>query len=174
MKKEPEEGQPQEDPPIDDPEGGQKDFRQHVLRLYLRNEQSAEQTKKLLQKAEKAGTGGLNEYTKGQSDKNAQTSLMRACLEKTKFPKPYWAQVPVADPKRGLKKVMMWLPFLLIHEVLFAVWSHFDNKDCLFNLPPGTSGTAKMRDSSCKTHKIDPNLFISLGLHGDGVPTNKG
>jgi len=77
----PEDGGPPEDEEI----SGASEFRAQVVKMYLNNKVSALETKTLVQRAQKAGAGGVDDMTKHTAARHSQRSLMRALLKNIVF-----------------------------------------------------------------------------------------
>ena len=121
----------------------------------------------LSSKAQRAGAGGASAFAKagrkGHWRGNVARDIMRGLLKGTTMPPPYWAQVPTRNPKTGENNVLVWLPFLLPHEVLVALWSSGAKELEL------SEDIRKNLEATCRSLGVDPKGFVPLGVHGDGV-----
>ena len=88
-------------------------------------------------------------------------------LKGCKLPLLYWALIPMRDPKTEQNNVLTWMPFLLVHEVLSALWDALGEE--LYDPSPTVEKNLK---ASCKANGVDFNkeVVLPLGVHGDGVP----
>ena len=149
-------------------------FGKHVENLYLRNKFSALSTKQLTSKAQKAGAKGVAHLATPSSEGNEQRSLMRAIMRKVTRPPVYWEQIPTYDPRTNKSRHMVWIPFLLMHELLWSIIQTSGMALKQFtSLPSSLPGLNKMKASFCRKFGLAPSECIPLGLHGDGVPHSK-
>eukprot|EP00959_Pyramimonas_sp_CCMP1952_P172726 3609369-Pyramimonas_sp.AAC.2 len=76
----------------------------------------------LASKSSQAGARGVDDFarvgSRGAEPKNMCRDMLRACLKGTDMPDLYWAKVPCCNPKTGIKREDVWMPFLLPHELL--------------------------------------------------------
>ena len=151
-----------------------EEFHDHVANLYLRNKMSAEQTGRLVRKANAAGAQGVESLTAStgkRSDlKNAQRGLMRNLIKKSEMPEPYWEEIPVAKEPGSKEMKMVWLPFLLIHEVIRIFMKRVDVSE-MAEFEDLTM--EKKRKILCEAWGADLESFIPIGFHMDGVPHQK-
>ena len=93
--------------------------------------------------------------------------ILRNLLKGVSLPLLYWALIPMRDPTTDQNNVLTWMPFLLVHEVLAALWAV--RGDSLYDPSPSVEKNLK---ASCKANGVDfKNGFVlPLGIHGDGVP----
>ena len=139
--------------------------------LCLRNRVSGFTTQQLSHKATKAGASGVQGFARagkfGKLRGNISRDLLRNMLKGCRLPLLYWALIPMRDPKTDQNNVLTWMPFLLVHEMLVALWDVLG--DALYDPSPTV---AKNLKASCKANGIDfdKELVLPLGVHGDGVP----
>ena len=139
--------------------------------MFLRNRVSGFTTQQLAHKATKAGASGVDAFAKagtsGRHRGNISRDLLRKMLRGCRLPLLYWALIPMRDPKTEQNNVLTWMPFLLVHEVLAALWDVLG--DALYEPSPTVEKNLK---ASCKANGIDFNkqVVLPLGVHGDGVP----
>ena len=145
--------------------------------MRLRNKHSAKDTQELSHKATAAGAQGITDFSKvgcqGKRPGNFQRDLMRRMLRGCEAPPVYWAQVTGADPSKGQKKTQIWLPFLLIHEVMALLLGDEEKVSEFAQLPANLSGLTQMKEQWCRKRHTPPESTIGIGLHGDGVPIQK-
>ena len=157
-----------------EPKPDADEFRKNVTNMYLRNKLSAKDTATLVASAHASGAGQLADIRnvgKGE-EKNIQRNLMRKLTKTTKWPEPYYADIPIRDRKTG-KKSIVTLPFLLISEVLFhLVASAGMSFRDLLDFPPG-SGFARMKSQWSNSFDVHDSMVSPIGVHGDGVPLQK-
>ena len=91
------------------------------------------------------------------------------------MPPVYYAQIPTHNPDQNSNGHLVWLPFLLVHEVLFWLLDRGNIllKDmCSF---PVRSGAAMNHKSLCQDLSLPCDKTAVIGMHGDGVSShNKG
>ena len=91
-----------------------------------RNRLSGFTTQQLAEKATKAGASGIDGMARaGKSGKhrgNISRDLLRDMLKTYRLPLLYWALIPMRDPKAEQNNVLTWMPVLLVHEMLSALW----------------------------------------------------
>ena len=159
-----------------DPEAA-GEFRHHIVDMYMRNKHSAKDTQVLAKKATAAGAQGINDFSnvgcEAKWPGNFQRDLMRKMLRGCEAPPVYWAQVTGADPSKGEKKTNIWLPFLLIHELMSLLLGDERHVTSLAQLPANVPGLKQMKDQWCRQHRTPPEATIGIGLHGDGVPIQR-
>ena len=63
---------------------------------------------------------------------------------------------------------MTWMPFLLVHEVLAALWDVLG--DSLYDPSPSVEKTLK-ESSSKNGVNFSKQVVLPLGVHWDGVPS---
>ena len=138
-----------------------------------RNRLSGFTTQQLAEKATKAGASGVDGMARaGKSGKhrgNISRDLLRDMLKTCSLPLLYWALIPMRDPKTEQNNVLTWMPFLLVHEMLSALWEALG--DALYDPSPTIEKNLK---ASCTANGINFNKenVLPLGMHGDGVPNN--
>ena len=159
----------------DKPDDASMDFRNYVASLYLRNRHSAAATQVLAEKATKAGASGVEDLAgagaSGRHPKNAQRDIMRKLLKHSNCPPVYWAKVPVKNTGPGTGKIYDWIPFLLIFEVMAMILGKPGCSLASFaTLPPTLPGLRDKKNRWCAKMKLDPEVTVPLGVHGDGVP----
>ena len=136
-----------------------------------RNDMSATKTQQLAERATRAGASGVEAYarvgTSGKWIRNSARDLLRSMLKGTKMLALYWARIPMFDPKTRKNNVLTWMPFLLVHEVLAALWKDFGE-----TLYQPSEHVAKQLRSTCTNVGINAKkeTVFPLGVHGDGVP----
>ena len=154
--------------------GAREEFRNYVRHAHLRNKHSAKDTQVMSSKATSAGAKGVEDFAAagkgGKHPKNFQRDLKRTMLKGSKAPTLYWAEVPGWV---GNKKVLICLPFLLVHEVLAMLVACGNNLRDMAQLPSQVPGLKHMMNTWCTKQRTPPEATIGIGLHGDGVPTQK-
>ena len=151
-----------------------KRFYGYVSQLQLSNKLSAVETQHLASTASGAGALGVGPVAAtgahGVWPGNIHRDLLRLYLKDTTVPEPYFAEVPIHDPRLDEDHVKVMLPFLLPHEMINAIIkkSLAVARD-LSELPDGSplddAATAFARDLN-----VARELVIPIGIHGDGVP----
>ena len=138
---------------------------------FPRNRVSGFTTQQLAHKATKAGASGVEGLARagksGRHRGNIARDLLRNMLVGCTLPLLYWALIPMRDPKTDQNNVLTWMPFLLVHEMLAALWAFFGEQ--LYEPSPSVEKNLK---ASCKANGLDfdKNVVLPLGVHGDGVP----
>ena len=138
---------------------------------FFRNRLSGFTTQQLADKATRAGASGVVGLARaGKSGRyrgNISRDLMRTMLKGCALPLLYWALIPMRDPKTEQNNVLTWMPFLLVHEVLSALWDVLGKS--LYDPSPTIEKNLR---ASCKANGLDfdKELVFPLGVHGDGVP----
>ena len=66
----------------------------------------------------------------------------------------------------------MWVPFLLVHEIISAICALPGRFAKLSKLDEG-GALWRLREKWCKKNGLNPLKFLGIGLHGDGVPCGK-
>ena len=138
---------------------------------FLRNRISGFTTQQLADKATKAGAAGVEPFARagkhGQLRGNISRDILRQMVKGCALPLLYWALIPMRDPKSDQNNVLTWMPFLLVHEVLAALWAV--HGEGLYNT---TASVEKNLKASCKANGLDfdKEVVLPLGVHGDGVP----
>ena len=66
----------------------------------------------------------------------------------------------------------MWIPFLLVHEIISAICALPGRFAKLSKLDEG-GALWRLRENWCKKNGLNPLEFLGIGLHGDGVPCGK-
>ena len=142
-----------------------------VFQFAQRNRLSGFTTQQMAQKATKAGAGGVEGFAKagnaGKLRGNISRDLLKTMLKGCSLPLLYWALIPMRDPKTDQNNVLTWMPFLLVHEVLAALWDALG--DNLYDPSPSVEKTLK---ESCSKNGVNfsKQVVLPLGVHGDGVP----
>ena len=149
-------------------------FRQTISDIYLRNKLSAKDTADLVRSANRSSCVGVGDLAKagggGKHPKNYQRDLTRALVRTSVTPTPYYAEIPLKDRKSG-KPVTAWLPFLLVHEMLFSMVQNAG--DLIYDIVsfPENSSFAEIQNTFFKDWGLPKGaVLFSLGFHGDGVP----
>lgn len=153
-------------------------WRSYVAQLYLSNKESSVMVHQLLMKADAAGAMGAKDLVRsgmhGKHPKNLPRDLMRKLTKGIQLPEPYMASIPVKDPKTGLKRKAE-LPFLLPHEMLYyLVDSSRLKMEDITNTNRKDFNLASLVASVCSRFQVNPQTFVPLGFHGDGVAHHKG
>ena len=82
-------------------------------------------------------------------------------------------QVPTHAPSTNRNRVMVMIPFLLVHEMLLNMVSKRVNRlGQLAELLPD-SPLFNLRKAFCVKNHLDWMKTIAIGFHGDGVPHSK-
>ena len=139
---------------------------------FPRNRLSGFTTQQLANKTTKAGASGVEGFARagagGKHRGNMSRDLLRSMLKKCLLPPLYWALIPMRDPKTDQNNVLTWMPFLLVHEMLSALWDALG--EALYDPSPTVEKNLK---KSCKANGVDfgkEAVVLPLGVHGDGVP----
>ena len=138
---------------------------------FLRNRISGFTTQQLADKATKAGAVGVETFARagkhGKLRGNISRDILRQMVKGCALPLLYWALIPMRDPKSHQNNVLTWMPFLLVHEVLAALWAV--HGEGLYKTTPSVEKNLK---ASCKANGLDfdKEVVLPLGVHGDGVP----
>ena len=149
-------------------------------RLFLRNRNSGKDIQRMAELSTRAGAGGVGDLAKAGASGRQQGNLSRDLLKKLSkdsfLPELYWASIPCRNPATGVKKEATQLPFLLPHEVLWSLKQRQgDGKFCGFCEPPTGSALPALQERFCHAQPhVDPARLVALGLHGDGVPHQRG
>jgi hypothetical protein len=147
-----------------------KSFRLHISNLYLRNKMSAEDTKRLVIKANKAGAQGVSNLARPSLPKNAQRGLMREMIKGATLPEPYYADIPCAASPGSKLSSTVRLPFILLHEMMAMLMQTVQvGAVCTFQ----DVGMESKRKRFAESNAIDFNTLVPIGFHGDGVPHQK-
>ena len=87
-------------------------------------------------------------------------------------PPMYYAKIPI---KRDVKTVpkYVWLPFILLHEVLFSLMLSMPADPNIFKFPDNSGFQQMVNDFRSQFHIPSSTPVIPLGFHGDGVPIQK-
>ena len=115
-------------------------FKNHVARLFLNNKFSGPETVELVQKAFKAGAGGVSGLQRaakqGEAIKNAARDLKRRLGKDLECPELYWAKIAVWDEDEGCS-VLIDFPFILPHELFATILEGIERPwECLGHLEP--------------------------------------
>ena len=149
-----------------------EDFRSIVANIFLTNKLSAADVHSVVASGTAAGAQGVEDLAKagtgGKWKKNLSRDLMTKLLKNSKWPKLYWASIPLKDPKTQEVSSEPF-PFLLPHEIMKAIVE--SNGGSLDGMrAAGASHLLRQVQSFCSTMGIDINTCVPLGLHGDGAP----
>lgn len=147
------------------------EFRRHILKLFLRNRFSGEETAELLHRAAKARAEGVSDVanvgSSGRHMQNSSRDLMTRILRTCTMPSAYFADVPLYDADTGGVSIQS-VALLLPHELLAHMVADQDLAPFL-DLPEAVGRKA---NDVCRKLGVDAP-FICLGLHGDAVPHTK-
>ncbi len=155
------------------------EFSDYVWRLWLTNKESAKELQELAQKSSNAGAKGVSDIASigksGELQKNMARDLKRGVRRKfaSKMPPLYYAEIPCWDDDVGMCNNIS-IPFLLPFEMIYKFLQ--DNVLSIAILCNVMVGTAleSIKHSVCERLQIDdPSRHILLGLHSDGVPSQK-
>ena len=160
-------------PPIVDKPAEDKGlaFRRVIANFFLSNQLSSLQTHDIANSATDAGATGAEDLSScgnhGRCPQNMHRDLLKKLLKNVKWPKEYWALIPIKNPEDGSTH-MVNFPFLLPHEVIkHLVDHHGDLKEFVADL--NTILGAVVADS-CQALGLNPSEVLGIGLHGDGAP----
>ena len=154
----------------------EEEFGKELRKLFERNKVSAQDSYRILEKAQKCGLEFSNpvkdsswKTSKGsepeKANSNAARTLKRFMTRKTSWSNFYWAQIPLYNAKT--KAVSQeWLPFLLPHEFLS---DYFYQEGAVEEAMP-VEGTYRSQRLAEVCKAWDSSVMVPLGLHGDGVP----
>ncbi len=156
----------------------QNEYRDHLLNLWTKNKLSALDTQKEANFATRAGAKGVSDIANtgagGKWKANIPRDILRKELSNNTLPSNYYAEVPCHDPDTGNNHVMMSIPFLLLHEMLY--WLIMTTKriavSSVTEFPIGTPAAA-LHAKLCSSLNLGAENVIPLGIHGDGVPFGK-
>ena len=154
----------------------EEEFGKELRKLFERNKVSAQDSYRILEKAQKCGLEFSNpvkdsswKTSKGsepeKANSNAARTLKRFMTRKNSWSNFYWAQIPLYNAKT--KAVSQeWLPFLLPHEFLS---DYFYQEGAVEEAMP-VEGTYRSQRLAEVCKAWDSSVMVPLGLHGDGVP----
>eukprot|EP00974_Lingulodinium_polyedra_P095272 9231379-Lingulodinium_polyedra.AAC.1 len=77
---------------------------------------------------------------------------MRRMLKGCSAPPVYWAQVPGANPSTGEEQTQIWLPFLLMHEVMAMLLGGGHEVGAMATLPANVPGLQRLKEDWCRKH----------------------
>ena len=87
--------------------------------------------------------------------------MVKGCL----LPALYWALIPMRDPKTDQNNVLTWMPFLLVHEMLSALWDALG--EALYDPSPTIENNIRKEVSS------DGGLVTVFYYNGDMKESHK-
>ena len=157
----------------DDSSSDSDAFREEVTQLYLTNKLSAVRTTQLVKKAAKSGTQNVSDLKKKWKMSNEHFKRFEQGFGKhIETPPMYYAKIPI---KRDVKTVpkYVWLPFILLHEVLFSLMLSMPADPNIFKFPDNSGFQQMVNDFRSQFHIPSSTPVIPLGFHGDGVPIQK-
>ena len=142
-------------------------WRQRAKKRGLSNESSGKTVLLDLQAATDAGAEGAEDLARTTCLKNARRDLARKLLKGSRWPKLYWADVPVKNLKKPEETKTVKLPFLLPREWIPQYVKLPDAWDDVQNLDPWLR---ERRAEVAGQLQVSPEKLVPIGLHGDGVP----
>ena len=141
-------------------------WRKRAKQRILSNTSSAVELHKDILAASNAGAEGAKDLVNTQPGKHSRRDLMNKMLKDNEWPGMYWAEIPMADPKTGQRKLVQ-LPFLLPHEWLPL---YCKQRGAFEDLDPDAADE-ELRGRLMSLQKdLKAPFLVGLGLHGDGVP----
>jgi hypothetical protein len=149
-----------------------------VGELFLSNSVSASSAQRLLADASAAGAKHVADLARvggaGKHPKNACRDLMRRMLRgrRRHWPPLYKAAIVAKDPK-GDDEVSVPVSFLLPHAVVGHLMGRAPGS--LEHLLPTATRAPELREHIAQVSAdlgLAGQVFVPLGLHGDGVPYN--
>lgn len=143
-----------------------------MARLFLTNRVSASEAWMTCSLASKAGAVGVESMSGVKSAKNVCRDLQRQMKKDKSLPEPTFIWIPVKD-KLSQDPVMALHPVLLPSQLIKWVLEKGAKLPDLQNLDFHPEMNS-FRSKACQSLKIDPTTCIPLGLHGDGVPFQRG
>ena len=150
-------------------------LRRYVAQMHLSGKMSALEFQQLSTHTTSAGAEGLEDIAQcgksGELPGNIQRDVMRQLLKETSAPAPYFAQIPTHNPKTGQNRVMVWLPFLLVHEMLAGMCRK--SSSTIDRLSSLGEKMGRVMEDTCRKANMCTKGLVALGFHGDGVPHQK-
>ena len=145
--------------------------------LFILNKVSGKDAHQVAALSEAAGAQGVENLSKsgnkGFQEGNFARDLKRACNKDSSMPEPYWAHVPTHNPKTGKNMEFVWLPFLLLHEMLIWLVAKCSIDVLLASTLPEGSGQAQEHETCCRQSKLPKDRTMVIGHHMDGAPMQK-
>ena len=120
--------------------------------------------------AQSAGAGGIEDLA-GLREKNANRSLKRRLLKNNHWPKLYWADIPIFDPKQQIQKSVP-MPFILPHELVATFFQWGEPEFILGQQVLQEDADLLARHAAACQPPKDPKTLFPLGIWSDGVPCN--
>ena len=160
-------------PGTEEHELAQKEYYEHLLGLWARNQVSGKNAQADALKSTRAGAKGVEPIavtgTVGRNPKNINRDLVRGALRGNTMPPEYVAEVLTHDPATGRNKVPMMIPFLLMHEMLFWLICTAKRITVDVVISSLSGAAARLHANICSRHNFDVKTLIPIGFHGDGV-----
>ena len=122
-----------------------KRFRANLSDAYLAGSLTAARAANLFTDAQSAGAGGIEDLA-GLGEKNANRSLKRRLLKNNHWPKLYWADIPIFDPKQQVQKSAP-MPFILPHELVATFFPM--GRTCIYSWSTGFARGCRFVGQAC-------------------------
>ena len=153
------------------------DYQAHLKQLFVMNKLSSKDLRETGSLSSKAGSKGVKDVAKvgakGFQPGNCHRDLKKLFRKDSSAPKPYYAQIPTHCPDSGKNGVLVWIPFLLLHEMILWLLSKKTIVVKEVSTFPKGSGQETDHHAFCKNTKIPPEKNMAIGQHMDGVPHQK-
>ena len=150
-----------------------KRLRANVADLFLNNEVSGARAQTLFVDASMAGVQNCSSLASSGSHGRHPGNISRDMLAKlakgSQWPKPYWVDIPVWDPK-GQRETHARLAFLLPHEIVQVLVKRCLPTNTLMGKGGMCASSAAHLEAVQGEFGIDE--LLGLGLWGDSMPCN--
>ena len=143
-------------------------LRHNISDLFLSTDISASRAQELLQDAGASGSAHVGDMQRLGGAKNVNRNLLRKLLKGSKWPKVYYASVPVHNEKTGLTESRM-IPMILPHELLGALKKHASSMENLFSRSGMDELTSTHLLEAASKCGIGTDNLLGMGLWLDGV-----
>ena len=107
-------------------------LRHNISDLFLSNDITASRAQGLFQDAASSGSAYVGDMQRLGGAKNVHRNLLTKLLKGSKWPKVYYASIPVHNDKTGLTVTRM-IPMILPHELLGALKKNASSIETLFS-----------------------------------------
>ena len=147
-----------------------KRFRANLSDAYLAGSLTAARAASLFTDAQSAGAGGIEDLA-GLGEKNANRSLKRRLLKNNHWPKLYWADIPIFDPKQQIQESVP-MPFILPHELVATFFQWGEPEFILGQQVLQEDADLLARHAAACQPPKGPKTLFPLGIWSDGAPCN--